>query len=339
METLIKHLKLSGFTIHQASSDADTLVVNCALALAKHGTPVFVISNDTDILVLLIYQFTESMADIYMTSEGTQQALQSSKVTSIRSLRCAVGSDVATQLLAIHALSGCDTTSAFFGHGKASVFKKISKSTSSLEQTEIIGSQTATRQAIVAAGLQLISFVYGGKSADSLNHLRYVTFMNITASSSKQLRPERLPPTESAAKFHIYRAHLQVLQWKSLTSCELKPEEWGWKVVDGQYLPIFTDCDPAPKDLMDVVKCKCKTDTKRPCSSQLCSCVKHGVPCLAACKHCNGAQCANAGETVGVEDGDILEDYDDLESDIYTEDTLHQHDDIFLHELLQYDTP
>ena len=130
----------------------------------------------------------------------------------------------------------------------------------------------------------------------SLNHLRYTAYMNMVATRLDSLRPERLPPTENAARYHIFRVHLQAVQWMSLMSSDIKPERWGWQIVDGHYVPLDTDLDVVPAELLDFVKCKCRMDSRRPCSSHLCTCVKHGLPCLAACKHCNGQACENASE-------------------------------------------
>ena len=48
------------------------------------------------------------------------------------------------------------------------------------------------------------------KPEQSLNALRYYKYMALTASSNRILRPETLPPTESAARYHARRVYLQV---------------------------------------------------------------------------------------------------------------------------------
>jgi hypothetical protein len=61
--------------------------------------------------------------------------------------------------------------------------------------------------------------------------------------------------------------------------------------------------------------------------------VKHGVPCLAACKNCNGEMCENAGESPDVDDSDILD------CEVSVEETVTEHDpDTFLVDLLLFDT-
>ena len=56
-----------------------------------------------------------------------------------------------------------------------------------------------------------------------------------------QVDPERLPPSPRAAHFHALRAHLQIITWKLLDDdqLKLKPEEWGWKLTENGYAPMY----------------------------------------------------------------------------------------------------
>jgi hypothetical protein len=66
-----------------------------------------------------------------------------------------------------------------------------------------------TSQADVeCAGIKLFIKMYQGKEGDTLNGLRYVRYMNALASSERSIRPETLPPTESAARFHSLAASI-----------------------------------------------------------------------------------------------------------------------------------
>ena len=61
------------------------------------------------------------------------------------------------------------------------------------------------------------------------------------------------------------------------------PNEWGWEETDLGWSPISTDVPPAPEELFKV-----------DCSSQRCSCKKHGVKFFLACGSCKGSVCQNA---------------------------------------------
>jgi hypothetical protein len=195
------------------------------------------------------------------------------------------------------------------------VLRKISSNCHTRILTDVIGCFAAPCDEVVDAGLRLLSIIYGGRPEEKLNHMRFSMYMHQTATNLKQVRPERLPPTEAAARYHIMRAHFQVTQWK--TEPDLNPEDWGWKLVDGKLLPVATDLEAAPSALLNVVRCKCKAESRKPCSSSLCSCRKNGLHCVAACKNCNGESCDNASPT----DSSVKEGEDGRESDADADET------------------
>jgi len=160
------------------------------------------VADDTDVLVLLVHHFRPHMADVFMLSEKSVRSKACSVVMPVHRICARIGPVVASALPLIHAISGCDTTSAMYGHGKASVFRKIAGSSSALDLSEIVSDVGRHQESVSAAGLKLISMIYGGKPDESLNHLRYVAYMNQLATSSLRSRPERLPPSERAAHFH-----------------------------------------------------------------------------------------------------------------------------------------
>ena len=81
----------------------------------------------------------------------------------------------------------------------------------------------------------------------------------------------------------------------------LNPIDWGWQIQDNHLIPIATDIDTDPRDLIKVVRCNFRIDTKSPCSSLLCSCRKVGLPCVILCSKCGGAECDNPSPSFTVE--------------------------------------
>ena len=91
----------------------------------------------------------------------------------------------------------------------------------------------------------------------------YSMFCNMAASSLSRPKPHKqLPPTDSSARFHIMRSHLQAVTWVTLQPAALNASEWGWKTVDNELLPITSDSPPAPDDLLAVIRCKWRTATR-----------------------------------------------------------------------------
>ena len=59
--------------MYQSDSDADCLIVEYALALSTSRETV-VVSDDTGVLVLLIYHRKEGIDNVYMLSEASQRS-------------------------------------------------------------------------------------------------------------------------------------------------------------------------------------------------------------------------------------------------------------------------
>lgn len=89
----------------------------------------------------------------------------------------------------------------------------------------------AVQEKVGYADRRLLAVVYGGSVNNSLNCLRFSSYMKMCASSTARPMPERLPATKNAAYFHSLRVHLQVIQWLKLSTDVLDPSEWGWMVT------------------------------------------------------------------------------------------------------------
>ena len=63
----------------------------------------------------------------------------------------------------------------------------------------------------------------------------------------------------TAAKFHSVCVFHQTMEWRG-GSERMDPEDLGWHVLDGRFMPIMTDQPVAPPELLDVVCCSCKKD-------------------------------------------------------------------------------
>ena len=78
-----------------------------------------IFADDTDIAVLLMYHWPGQLFDIVFTSE------RPSKPWSIKLSWATIPPVLRKALPFIHAFSGCDSTSAIFGLGKPSIFKRF----------------------------------------------------------------------------------------------------------------------------------------------------------------------------------------------------------------------
>jgi len=124
--------------------DADTLIVKKAIQFAR-TKEVTVVANDTDVLVLLVYHFEPSLKNVFLHNEVSTKRASRTTVLSIRDIWCAIGNKAARQLLVMHALSGCDTTSCLYRHSKGSVWRKITSYDKTLPLTDLIESSESQR--------------------------------------------------------------------------------------------------------------------------------------------------------------------------------------------------
>ena len=71
-----------------------------------------------------MYHWIDTMADVYFLSEPKKSQKKSLQMWRIRGLISKAGKTVISHLLFIHVWTGCDTTSATFGHGKENLLKR-----------------------------------------------------------------------------------------------------------------------------------------------------------------------------------------------------------------------
>ena len=81
------HLQVKSFVVHQSSNNnANTLIVECAIALTLAGNVSLVIAADTDILVLLVHYFQHHMKDIFLFFIVSKGSKSGAKIVSLKSV-------------------------------------------------------------------------------------------------------------------------------------------------------------------------------------------------------------------------------------------------------------
>ena len=184
------------------------------------------------------------------------------KVYDIKHLQEILGHDVCLQLMFIHAMTGCDTTSRIFTVGKNAVFQKLVKGDPILQ--DCAGAFTVRKQTtdvIDDLGCQAMVILFGGKSTDSLAITRLNTFSKKVVSASSFVTPERLPATKSATRLHCRRGYYQIMVWMG-TDVGMDATNWCWDLKDDQLVPLMSTTNAAPDSLLKVTHYKCSTACK-----------------------------------------------------------------------------
>lgn len=141
--------------------------------------------------------------------------------------------------------------------------------------------------------------LFKGKAGMKLNSLRFEKYKEKIATETSKVLAKRLPPTESATRFHSLRAYYQIQKWMERNN-KLNPLEYGWQETNNRFSAILTNLPPAPLHLLSAIRCGCKGA----CDTRRCNCREAGLQCTSACKHCDDATCRNYNVSPGEDDDD-----------------------------------
>ena len=107
---------------YHAEGDADVQNVKAAVESARERNTVLV-GDGTDLLVLLCFYSRSDSFDLYFKPEPKANSRRRS--WNMKKVKEQLSDDVCHDLLFLHAILGCDTTSRVHGIGKAAALKKI----------------------------------------------------------------------------------------------------------------------------------------------------------------------------------------------------------------------
>lgn len=190
--------------VKQADNDADVLIIETAIEQFNLTNTTIVVGEDVDLLVLLTAR-TPTEKIIYFLKPGKAQ--HQSEIYSSKSL--SAFSKCQNHILFLHAITGCDTTSALFRRGKTTVLKLFEKQ-DLVNCAEVFKESTSTPQAVITNGIRFLLSVYGApKKVTCLDKFRYVCFVKNTRNI-KRVQLACLPPTSASAHQHLFRVYYQV---------------------------------------------------------------------------------------------------------------------------------
>lgn len=275
---------------YHPSGDAGLLIVQKTVQCATSHNTVL-IGDNTDLLVLLCYHASLDSHNLFFCSES-RKSTKKPRIWNIKAKKQLLGPDICKNILFLHAVQGCDTTSRLCGIGKGACLKKFKDSDMFEAQAEVFYAHSASTDDVAEPGENAVTILYYGKLNDSLDSLRYHRFCKKVASSSTYVQPKVLLPTSGAAKYHSLRVYFQVQECKGSTDGP-RPTEWGWQKCDEGFVPVEATLPPAPEGLLRVIRCNCQVD----CSTLRCTCKKNNIECTPACGSCRGSSCTNSIQT------------------------------------------
>jgi hypothetical protein len=188
-------------------------------------------------------------------------------------------------LIGVHAITGCDTTSAFSGKGKCKAVKLVTHNQAYVRAMSKIGEEWVVSEETLKDTEALICQLYG-KKCQSVDLLRY----EMHCAKGGKVDPQALPPCLSSLRLHVTRANFQAAIWRRATiPCpEIpSPQGHGWEVDNesNEVKFVWLGSKPAPEEVLELLSCTCK----RTCTLRDCCCLKAGLKCTDLCS----TQCDN----------------------------------------------
>ena len=260
-------------------------------------------SPDTDVFLLIINMYTRlPMATSFLTGKGSQK-----KKIPIQPIYNKIGVKQASAILGFHAFTGSDTSRRFAGRSKEWCFKVFLQSCdddilSALGSLGIIDPSPETCSQLE----RFVCLLYKSTVYTTVKDLRWFLFSNRSAEG------EKLPPTLGSLTQHIQRAHYITMIWKKADESHPNlpsPSDYEWNKdhITNSFVPVRCSQPPAPKAVLELVKCGCK----KGCSGN-CSCIKSKIQCTELCG-CINYTCSNKMIEQETSDIDLDDSADEAE--------------------------
>ena len=216
--------------------EADTRII----LHAQHASGKCVVHcDDTDVLIILLAD-SQSLGERYIKNgKGLK-----SRIIGLSSILNYLGNKLfdgikkenyLKALIGIHALTGCDTVSAFCGKGKWKAIQLLQKKSEYLQVMGRIGETWDLSEEVFRAKEAFVCNLYGNE-VYSVDLLRYKLY----CAKGGKVEPEALPPCQSSLRLHVKRSNYQAAIWRrALSPCPdiPSPQEHGWNIPTGWNIP------------------------------------------------------------------------------------------------------
>ena len=211
---------------HQHEADTKMFFYSSQISQTDPTNPIVIDAEDTDVLVIAAQASHDIAAPMFLYRRG--KLYNCSKMEK---------EDVARYIIQLHVLSGCDSVSGFFDHGKQAIFSSASRAGADIQELQRLGtSLTCNNELLKGVVKSILCFVYKEKETTRINISRAKRW-----NSMKKKNTARLPPDEDSLYLHIRRANYQAHIFRSYAdpSAPVPPYDDGWVSNDQGYLELI----------------------------------------------------------------------------------------------------
>ena len=255
---------------------------------------IIVKSPDTDVLVLCVHYFSKfrSTKEMWIQTGIVTGTTDLRRFIPVHEICHNIAQEIQTVLPAIHALTGCDSTSAFFGKGKSTVLKVALENLDVIQSLKKMASASTSAdfEEAISAAQQFVVLLYDQKQkirVDGLNKLR------VKMANQSKMSLIKLPPCEASFREHVKRAIWQTKVWTSshVTHPSIgTPTDHGWRQENDHLSPVLFE-GPMASEALDDLICSCKGCSV--CNTG-CSCSQQEIACTELCPCAGNERCCNS---------------------------------------------
>ena len=233
----------------------------------KHGSSqsykyLRVKSPDTDVFFILLH-YAPTLGDVtilFDTGTGNKKRL-----LNVSDMSRGYTQQHCTALMALHAYSGCDSTSAFKGLGKVKPLKKLLQMPKFVPVLARLGDSWHVPTELVDDLDEFTCAIYERPRMRRVDEARFLKMSQLcdtdndtSIKTSHNIDMANLPPCRKSLEQHIRRVNYQVGIWKRAHITDpdipLATDGHGWTMVDGKMEPLWYDGDVLPQQLIDIVE-------------------------------------------------------------------------------------
>ena len=269
---------------HEEADDRMMFHIQDVLCHRTDPTTITLLSGDTDVFVCLLYHLSinwlhQDLTELWLIrNSGVKRS-----ILPLHEICTTLGRDLLKCLPALHALTGCDTTSKI--STKLSALNTVRTPDDASLIINFDCPPLITDSAIEMAELFLVKCLKPSTELETFDELRLAAF----DSNSLNLDFEKTVCTSTNARKHIQRSYYQMQLWIQApfrdASLLMNAESYGFERIDGELVPEIVISKP--DSLPDPCKCgKCARQN-------VCPCRVAGIKCCKYCKCKSGEDCKN----------------------------------------------
>ena len=250
--------------------EADTLLILHSLnadSEENEDMDIIVRSPDSDVFFLLVSYSKQFKHPLYFDTGNSNKR----RMIHIQKLCGIIPKESSDAILAYHAFTGCDSTSAFLQKGKVRPLKHLSKNPDFVVAFKELGKHELVPDNVFNQIEKFVCQMYGGKPHEkSVDKMRYDRVRQkyrpkgtSPLSCLEGLDVSLLPPCQQALRKHTLRANYQTMIWRHahISHPDIPhPSGHGWTMNSDDILFIDWCTDPVPQQLVDILHTRTEED-------------------------------------------------------------------------------